>query len=311
MGRSVASYFRLHSPEKRARSAAAVHSVLEIALLNFRQADLGTGDAVLLRGDQPLLIERVAPDPRGMIDMVFHDFVTQDFYSYANELQSEIDIRIFPSGSHKSGVESVDFFQIFLPQGKVGAEDAAPVNFPGEGKHEAMLNHVDSTAKPQPNQARRAQSYSSLEDLLGRGNVLARNLGTPSRQSHARLNVAQVIAHEIVVGEAIGVDENKIGGPADQDRPILNARFAKAQIFMPDVLDGMGESRRPALQHWAVILGRTIISDDDLKILTGLAREGGQVPLNDIGIVVTGDDYRSAGNIPRKRRVSKLGSGGM
>src|ERR1700730_10453081 len=307
MGRSVASYFRLHSSEKRARSAAAVHSVLEIALLNFRQADLGTGDAVLLRGHQPLLIERVAPDPRGMVDMVFHDFVTQDFYSYANELQSEIDIRIFPSGSHKSGVESVDFFQIFLPQGKVGAEDAAPVNFPGEGQHEAMLNHVDSTAKPQPNQSRRAQSYSSLEDLLGRGNVLARNLGTPARQSHARLNVAQVIAHEIAVGEAIGVDENKIGGPADQYRPILNARFAKAQIFMPDVLDGLGESRRPALQHWAVILGRTIISDDDLKILTGLAREGGQVPLNDIGIVVTGDDDGSAGNIPRTRRVSRFG----
>jgi hypothetical protein len=120
-----------------------------------------------------------------------------------------------------------------------------------------------------------------------------------------------VIAHEIVVGEAIGVDENKIGGPADQDGPILNARFAKAQIFMPDVLDGMGESGRPALQHWAVILGRTIISNDDLEILTGLAREGGQVPLNDIGIVETGDDYGSAGNIPRKRRVSKLGSDGM
>src|ERR1700680_972069 len=311
MGRSVASYFRLHSPEKRARLAAAVHIELEIALLNFRQADFGTGDAILLRGDQPLLIERVAPDARRMIDMIFHDFVAQDFYSYAHELQSEIDIRILPSGAHKSGIESVDFFEIFLPQGKVGAEDAAPVNFAGEGQHDAVLNHLDSPAKPQPNQARRAQSYSSLEDLLGRGNVLARNFRTPPRQSHVRLNIAQVVAHEIVVGEAIGVDENKIGRPADQDGPILNARFSKAQIFMPDVLDGMREPGRPELQHWAVILGRTVISNDDLKILAGLAREGGQIPLDDIGIVVTGDDYGSAGNIPRTRRVFRFGNGGV
>ena len=294
--------------------AASVYPVLEIALSDFRKADRGTGDAILLRRDQPLLIERVAPDARGMIDMVFHDLVTQNFYSYANELQSEIDIRIFPTGSHKSGIESVNFFEVFLPQGKVGTEDAAPVNFAGEGKHDAVLNHVDPAAQPQPNQARRTQSYSSLEDLLGRGNVLARNLRTPPRQRHPQLNVAQVIAHEIVVRKAISVDENKIGGPADQDRSILNARFAKAQIFMPDVLDGMGESGRPALQQGAVILGRTIIGNDDLKILAGLAREGGQVPLDDIGIVVTGDDYGSARDvvsIPRTRGVAELGSGGM
>ena len=103
--------------------------------------------------------------------------------------------------------------------------------------------------------------------------------------------------------EAIHVHEDEPVEAADVNGAVQNARLAKAEVLVPDVLDGMKKSRRPAFEQGAVVFARAVVGDDELEIPIRLAGKGGQVALDDVGVVVA-RDHRGNGAAPTSVSLS-------
>ena len=67
-----------------------------------------------------------------------------------------------------------------------------------------------------------------------------------ARQNAARLEIAHVVADEVLVRQAIHVHEDEPVEAADVDGAVQDARLAKAEILVADVLDGMKQIAAPS-----------------------------------------------------------------
>ena len=100
----------------------------------------------------------------------------------------------------------------------------------------------------------------------------------------------QVIAHKVGVGEAIHVRDNDPVEAANVNRTVEDPGFAEALLFVGDVLDSVGEPRRPGVQKRGIVLSGTVVGEDDFEILSALDGEGGEGGLDDVRVVMGPDD---------------------
>ena len=110
-----------------------------------------------LHGRKALIVERVADHAHRMLDVVFHDFVAQSSYLHAGQAQAIIDVGVFPSRPREFGIETVDFFEVGFPGGKIRAENSAIAGLVGHRQHDAVLDEPGPAAQPQAEQAQRAE----------------------------------------------------------------------------------------------------------------------------------------------------------
>ena len=170
-----------------------------------------------------------------------------------------------------------------------------------------MLDQLRPSQHPQPHQLERPEIQAAIPYFFGARNVLPLHVNTPAGQSRAGLEIVQVISDELPVRQAVHIHENQALGRADANGAVEDARLAETFVLMPDMLERIAKARRPAGQQRSVVVGRSIVGHDDFEFLPALPRESRKVALDDIEIVVAGDDYRRRGfhslsNISKDRR---------
>jgi hypothetical protein len=117
-----------------------------------------------------------------------------------------------------------------------------------------MFDQASSPAQPESYKAQGAESDAPVQDLLRGWDILPCDMCSAAGHRHARLDVPQMIPNEVAMRKAVGIYEDQAVEAADAHGAILDASLAKAKVRMPDVLNGMAKSRRPAFEQRAVVL---------------------------------------------------------
>src|SRR4029077_15246266 len=95
---------------------------------------------------------------------------------------------------------------------------------------------------------------------------------------------------KIGLRHTIAIEENAQGTGARANATVADLAAAKATVFVANMLERHGQARLPTLDQAGGVRTRTVVSNDDFKVLIRLGAERAYDCVQRVLAVVRGDD---------------------
>src|SRR5713101_873921 len=111
-----------------------------------------------------------------------------------------------------------------------------------------MFDNPRFAQQPQPEKRSQAEAETVFKDRAWRRHYFRVDVRPAPGDHRTGVEISQVVAHKILVGEAIHVYDDEFFKTAHMNRAVQDSRLAEAALFVSDVLYSVNETWCPGIQ---------------------------------------------------------------